>query len=394
MALPAEFEDSYVREVLYNTSLKDLPDEEWKLIEGFENYAISNYGRVKSLARMTLSFHGNLREQPDLVMKLIFSKNFNKHLQRSFYNVFCSMTVENKRHRKSISRLVYYHFIEKFDQSDRHFIISYKDRNSLNTSYKNLEKITNTEKAVKSMQNNRATNPETKYQKPVRQYAVKGNWIADFESITIAGQVSGIGCRYILAAVIGKSLTAGGFRWFPQGYVPKKEDFIVTSKSSLSRGILNKPLWKRLGKPTIDKNNPPPCMSLLLQDFPGEQWKPIPSFEHQYLISNKGRVKRLGSWTSNKKTFWKEQIMSIMADVKKGKYHFYILPNLSGKRTNITIARVLYYCFVEEFDLNDKTLVVVNQNDPFWNMDISKLSLRSVYSMLKEKKQEENQSTI
>jgi hypothetical protein len=67
-------------------------------------------------------------------------------------------------------------------------------------------------------------------------------------------------------------------------------------------------------------------MNLSLQDFPGEQWKPIPSFEHQYLISNKGRVKRLGSWTSNKKTFWKEQIMSIMADVKKGKYHFYILP--------------------------------------------------------------------
>lgn len=83
-----------------------------------------------------------------------------------------------------------------------------------------------------------------------------------------------------------------------------------------------------------------------------------------------------------------------MADVKNGKYYFYILPNLNGKRTNITIARVLYYCFVEEFDLNDKTLVVVNQSDPFWNMDISKLSLRSVYSMLKEKKQEENQSTI
>ena len=42
MKLPCEFEDQYVKEVLYNTSLTDLPDEEWKLIDDFENYAISN----------------------------------------------------------------------------------------------------------------------------------------------------------------------------------------------------------------------------------------------------------------------------------------------------------------------------------------------------------------
>lgn len=384
MKLPPEIEDQYVKEVLYNTSLEDLPNEEWKLIEGFENYAISNYGRVKSLARMTLSFHGDFREQPDLVMKLIFNKNFNKRLQRPFYNVFCSMTVENKRHRKSISRLVYHHFVEKFDQDDRHFIISYKDGNSLNVNYKNLEKITNHEKAVKSIQNNRAKDPEIKYQKPVSQYTVEGEWVADFENITVAGEVSGIGCRYILATAKGQNLTAGGFRWFLQDYNPKKEDFTVASKSNTPRGILNKPLWERLGRPDIDKNNPPPCMNLSLQDFPGEQWKPIPSFEHQYLISNKGRIKRLSSWTSNKKAFWKEQIMAVMAEVKSGKYYFYILPNIKGKRINITITRVLYYCFVEEFDLSDKTLAIVNQSEPLWDFGLSKLSLRHTSSFFEE----------
>ncbi|MGE8537062.1 MAG: hypothetical protein ACN6OJ_20970 [Chryseobacterium sp.] len=42
MKLPSEFEDQYVKEVLYNTSLRDLQDEEWKPIVNYENY-ISNY---------------------------------------------------------------------------------------------------------------------------------------------------------------------------------------------------------------------------------------------------------------------------------------------------------------------------------------------------------------
>jgi hypothetical protein len=32
--LPHEFEDQYVKEILYNTSLQNLPAEDWKLIEG------------------------------------------------------------------------------------------------------------------------------------------------------------------------------------------------------------------------------------------------------------------------------------------------------------------------------------------------------------------------
>ena len=53
MQLPPELEDEYVKEVLYNYSLENLPDEQWKSIEGFENYEISNYGRVKSLSRLS-----------------------------------------------------------------------------------------------------------------------------------------------------------------------------------------------------------------------------------------------------------------------------------------------------------------------------------------------------
>lgn len=55
MKMPVELEDQYVKEVLSNLSLENLPDEEWKLIEGFENYAISNYGRVKNLERWAIN---------------------------------------------------------------------------------------------------------------------------------------------------------------------------------------------------------------------------------------------------------------------------------------------------------------------------------------------------
>lgn len=52
MKLPTELGDTYINTVLSNLSLKDLSNEQWEIIEGFENYAISSYGRIKSLERM------------------------------------------------------------------------------------------------------------------------------------------------------------------------------------------------------------------------------------------------------------------------------------------------------------------------------------------------------
>ncbi len=36
MKLPAELEDQYVKEVIYNRSLSDLPGEEWKSLMAFQ----------------------------------------------------------------------------------------------------------------------------------------------------------------------------------------------------------------------------------------------------------------------------------------------------------------------------------------------------------------------
>lgn len=57
-----------------------------------------------------------------------------------------------------------------------------------------------------------------------------------------------------------------------------------------------------------------------LEDFPGEQWKPLKGLEKQFAISNKGRIKRLNSWTqATGKTFLKEHIVSLLLDVQPKK---------------------------------------------------------------------------
>lgn len=127
-------------------------------------------------------------------------------------------------------------------------------------------------------------------------------------------------------------------------------------------------------------------MNLSLENLHDERWEPIPGFEDRFVVSDKGRVKRLSSWTTNGRTiFLKEQILYQIMEVKNNTTHLYCLLNHREKTTRVTITRLLYYCFVEKFDMNDKSFAVINQNDPFWNIDISKLSLSSFSSLLKGK---------
>ncbi|GEN67891.1 NUMOD4 domain-containing protein [Chryseobacterium rhizosphaerae] len=392
MKLPKEIEDQYLKEVIYNNSLNNLPNEEWKLIEGFENYEISNYGRVKSLKRITVTPRSR-REEPEKVMELFFTKYSNKYLERSYYNTFCSLSSEGVKYRKSIARLVYYHFIEKYDMDNKSVVISYKDSNSFHLHYSNLELLSISEQRYKMFRKNRARSWKSDYQQPISQYTINGDFVASFNSIYAADKALGIASGGILYVLQRKNFTAGGFRWFYKEYQPEKEDFIFTSKnrtrSARTNDVLNINLWMRLGKPLIDENNPPACMNLSLNDFPGENWKPVPDFEKTYLVSNKGRVKRLSGWIVGKsKTYMGEQIMRLKFEVKpnnKDIVRFSVSLRNDKKGVQITLNRLLYYCFVKPFDLNDKTIVINNQSQPMWNIELSKLSLCSLSSVLKGK---------
>ncbi|SHF81486.1 NUMOD4 motif-containing protein [Chryseobacterium sp. OV279] len=157
--------------------------------------------------------------------------------------------------------------------------------------------------------------------------------------------------------------------------------------------MLNHSLWEKLGKPLIDKDNPPACLNLSLKNLPEEHWKPTPEFEHRYMISDKGRIKLLSGWTSDHNIFYgEEQIMPLNLMGKGDTQYLYIRLNQKEKRTLLMISRLLYYCFVEKFDMNDKTLVIDNHNEMLWDIDLSKLSLCSFSSLVNRKKEHKNRS--
>lgn len=97
MKLPTDLGDEYVNKVLSNLSLENLPGEEWKEIEDFENYAVSNYGRIKSLQRWAINPAGVKRKILDSIKKPNVFKYFNKHLKTHFYNVRNVLSIEGKK---------------------------------------------------------------------------------------------------------------------------------------------------------------------------------------------------------------------------------------------------------------------------------------------------------
>ncbi|WP_080780578.1 NUMOD4 domain-containing protein [Chryseobacterium phocaeense] len=374
-----ELEDQYLKNVLYNKSLKNLPDEEWKPIEGFENYEISNYGRVKRCKRWFQSPLGYRYMLEELILQPLFSKNFNNYLQSYTYNLQCKLSRNGKAHTKSLGRIVYYHFIEEFDLEDRTVVIIPKDNNRLHMHCNNLEKISVKEESLRMYHSNRAKNIHVIYLQPVSQYNLEGVLINQFDSIYAAEKELGISCERIINVINKIFLTAGAFRWFLQSDPPSKEEFLINGIKATSGKLFNEALWKNLGRPRINKNNPPPCMNLSVENLPGEYWKPIPiiGFEDQYVISNKGRVKRLSGWSfSGKKRIVKEHILfQFNINRKNTPCYLYCELNNKGKIIKAIVGRLLYYCFVEPFDLNDETLIVINKNEPLWDMDFSKLLL-------------------
>lgn len=384
MKLPTELRDEYLNAVLANLSLENIPGEEWKFIEDFENYAISNYGRVKSLERWVVNPNGGEQKILDRIKKPQVSRFFNKHLKAHFYSVRCNLCIEGKEYGKSVARLVYYHFVEKFDMDDFSFLMSFKDDNRFNVHFSNLERITVNQVHYKTLNTGRGK--KGNYKQAVSQYTVHGDFVAAYENIYAASETLGIYPPHILSVINKKSTTTGKFLWFTKDYTPTKEDFLPEAKNK-SEKILNTSLWKRLGQPAIDESNPPACMNLSLKNLPGERWKPIPDLEGYFVISNKGRVKRLNTWTQSvSQTFWREHIISLFIQKSDNeKYFLYTKLSCNGKSYNIAIIRLLYYCFIEEFDLKDRSLVIVNENDPQWDIDISTLTLKSVNDRLRER---------
>lgn len=126
---------------------------------------------------------------------------------------------------------------------------------------------------------------------------------------------------------------------------------------------------EKLRNKVIESTHQLPYENMLLMDLPDERWEPFPvaPYNEHYVISNKGRVKRLPHTTIKSNG----TITRLLEKIIKPGVHYKYNRSLNEKmyfltckigtlesRKQFMTARMVYYTFVEPFDLED----------PEWNV--------------------------
>lgn len=182
-------------------SLEDLPNEEWRDIKDFEGlYQVSNYGRVKSYKR-----NGNFST-------LIRKPRINKQGY-----LYLNLHKNNTYKTCKIHRLVCETFIDCIEHKSW---VNHKDGNKLNNMVDNLEWCTPSENATHAYNNNlrKVWNKgkkyaDTKLNKKVNQYDLKGNFIKCWDCIKEASDYYGVCSSSIIRVCQGTKKRCKGFVW-------------------------------------------------------------------------------------------------------------------------------------------------------------------------------------
>lgn len=162
-----------------------------------------------------------------------------------------------------------------------------------------------------------------------------------------------------------------------------------------------------------------PYHILVLKTIKGEKWKDILDLEGYYQISSYGRIKRLeyemeyknGAIYVKEEKIIKPTIIKHVNKFKKD--HTYFLTNrviFNKRKHNFTIARIVYYCFVEQFNYEDSSIVIICKDGDNFNIRPSNLRkvtisqkqqrtverkrFRSPYSNLSDKLRRKQRSAI
>jgi hypothetical protein len=108
-----------------------------------------------------------------------------------------------------------------------------------------------------------------------------------------------------------------------------------------------------------------------LKNIKGEKWEDIPGLDGYYCVSNFGRVKRQRRESVNSAGIlkvYKEMIIAprIMRTpnnyVSDLTYQLGCNVTVEGKQYCMSIRRLVYYCFVTHFNLNDEAILIVSKN--------------------------------
>ena len=178
--------------------------EVWRDIEGYEGlYQVSDQGRVKSLERITIKKDGRRFTVKERVLKPC--DNGRGYL----YISLSDGTGEHKRHY--IHRLVGEAFVPNpLEVED----VNHKDENPSNNHASNLEWVTHKENLNYGTRQERARKAIVEAQgRAVRQLSRDGELVAEYESLSAAGNATGTHVPNIIKCAKGIYKTAGGYIW-------------------------------------------------------------------------------------------------------------------------------------------------------------------------------------
>lgn len=160
-------------------SIENLPNEEWKPINGYGGrYSVSNYGRVKTDA-FTYAIYGHIKTNPAHILRVVIRKDG-----------YCKVSLGGNKKQKTLNlhRLVAIAFIPNPDNLP---CINHKDENPSNNSVNNLEwctyKYNNNYGSFKEKHSKTFKN-YPKFSKPIIQMTLDGEFIQEFPSIAEAAR--------------------------------------------------------------------------------------------------------------------------------------------------------------------------------------------------------------
>ena len=164
----------------------------WMPVKGYEEqYLVSDEGEVLSLRRKVFNGKGFGIRQSKFLKPGLRGKN-------GHYYKFVILSNGEVVERKAVHRLVAEAFLPNPDNLPE---VNHKDENRLNNHVENLEWCT------------REYNAGYSKNKAVLQFC-DGEQIAEYKSIKVASQQTGISRNCISNALRGRAMSAGGYQWY------------------------------------------------------------------------------------------------------------------------------------------------------------------------------------
>lgn len=177
-------------------------EEIWKPIYGFENYQVSNLGRVKSLDRLVNGNCGSVYVSKGRILKPGKDNGGYQHI---------GLCKDGKRTTFAVHRLVWEAFNGKRPEGME---INHIDEDKSNNSLDNLNLMTHKENVNWGTGIDRRSKSQLNRKdcsKAILQFDLQGNLIAEYPSVGEADRTLGINNKNICAVLKGKRGTAGGY---------------------------------------------------------------------------------------------------------------------------------------------------------------------------------------